>query len=283
VERWPAGRLNRRARARVEFLEGSLRTGAAPLVEFQTITSGRVARAEAIARMEKLVAAHPEFALADRALFWLGQALIETGREADGTARWDELARRFPSSEWRIRAEKARADRLLERGHPLAARRIFESLAGRPEPLARAFAEAGLAQSQSALRRTVLYLASLAYFALFLAAHAFFFVRLRERPRLPLELVFYLPVATLFCLAGATENVAIGVATLLIAAGGGLILFSALSLASARQKKSPLTPKSIALHATLSALAALAVAYSAIHATRLTDLVLETLKMGPER
>jgi TolA-binding protein len=285
LERWPNGRLSRRAKTRVDFLSQSLRTGAEPLVEFQAITSGVSARppAESIARMEQLLAKHPDFALADRSLFWLGQALADAGRHADALPRWEELARRFPSSEWTVRAIKAKGDLLLRTGHPLDARRVFESLASRPDMLARAFAEEGLRQAKSVLVLRTLFFVSLGYLALFLLAHVVLFVRLRERPKLHAELLYYLPVAALFSIAGATENVSIGITTTSIAAGGAVILFATVSLAGAQAKQKPLTRLSVALRGGAAALAALALAFAAIHATRLTELVLETLKMGPER
>ena len=75
-----------------------------------------------IARMEELLQKWPDFALADRALFWLGQRLAEERRSDDAVARFAEVERRFPSSEWALRAKKARADLLLSRGHPFVAR-----------------------------------------------------------------------------------------------------------------------------------------------------------------
>src|SRR5262249_27027877 len=152
----------------------------------------------------KLLAAHPDFPLADRALYWLGTTYAAERRPAEAEARFLAIETRFPSSEWAARAKKARGDLYLRRGHPYQARAIFAELAESPDPIARAAGREGLAAVSSALRRWVAFAASLLYLLGFVGAHLF---RLRGRSlRAPSELIYFGPVAALFVLAGATEN-----------------------------------------------------------------------------
>jgi len=65
-----------------------------------------------------------------------GQRLAEERRWDEAMTRFAELERRFPSSEWALRAKKARADILLGRGHPFRARAIYRELAAAADPVA---------------------------------------------------------------------------------------------------------------------------------------------------
>jgi len=285
VERYPQSRLERRARVRVEFLSSSLRTGEAPLREYQEILNGFSKRppAESIARMEKLIAEHPDFALADRALYWLGATLAAERRDGEAEARFREAERRFPSSEWAGRAKKARGDLALKGGHPLEAQRIFAELhASAGDPLTRAAAQEGLTGARTAVRRLVEMALALALLAAYLGYHVVALARRKWR-RVPGEALYYAPVAALFVLAAATENRAIGWATFGIAAGGGAIVWLSSALSAARFAEGPMRPTERTLRIAASALAVCAVVLIAVQATGLTDLVIETLRWGPER
>jgi TolA-binding protein len=285
-------RLERRARARVDFLSSSLRTGEAPLREYQDVLANFSTRppAESIARMERLLAAHPDFALADRALYWLAGTLAAQHRDADALARWDELTRRFPSSEWTGRGQKARGDFLLARGHPYAARAVFEALRAHPtDALARAAADEGLRNVHTALTRLAEALVAGAYLLAFVVAHVWWLVRRKRLARVPIEALYYAPVALVFVLAAATENRAIAWATFAIAAGGGVVVWlsGAASAARERERESEgagaMRGRERFARAAAAAVAVAAVMLLAVHATGLTDLVIETIQSGPER
>ena len=280
--RYPQSRLARRARTRETFLQSSLRTGAQPLAEYQRILAeGARDPQAAILAMEQLLAAHPDFALTDRALFWLGSRLVEAGRERDGVARYLELERRFPSSEWARRSMKARADLLLSHDQTREARGLYLTLSRSSDPIARAGGVEGLrAVGTSRLRRALL-VASLIYLALFFAFHLI--VGRRRLWPLPTELLYYLPVAGLFAAAGVTENALIGWATTGLAAGGALVTWSVAASTGARLERGPIGGLERLLRASALALAVLAVAFVAVQWSGLTDLVLETMRNGPER
>jgi len=283
VERYPSNRLSLRARARRDFLRRSLSTGAAPLAEYQDILLryGTRAPSESAARMEKLLAAHPDFALAEQARLWLARAALRERRFDEAARRFAEVAARAPSSEAGREARKGMADAALAAGHRREARRLYLALAADVD---RATAEAGRLGAREAERALVAYgffVAALAYLALFLAACAW-----QARRRLahaPFELKFYLPVAALFVLAAATENRAIGVATAAIAAGGALVVWFGGAATAARLARGPLPVVARLLRAAATALAVGAVAFATVHATSLADLVVETMRNGPDK
>lgn len=283
--RYPSNRLARRARTRADFLQRSLSTGEAPLREYDDILAGatRRPRAESRARMEALLARHPDFALADRALFWLGQRYAEARDWKAAEARFAAVEQRFPSSEWASRAKKARADLILAAGHPFAARVLYRELAASSDPLARSAGDEGLAAAATWVRRAVLVVAASLYLFLFAAL----LVRgIRPRRRLvrpPLEVLYYAPVAALFVAAAATENRAIGLATFGIALGGAALVWLSSAASIARLERGPLPMRGRVLRALAVLLAVGALVYLSLQATGLTDIVIETFRSGPER
>src|SRR5207253_6018472 len=148
-------------------------TGEGPLREYDDILAQASTRPrpESRQRMLDLLQRHPDFALADRALFWLGQQLAEDRQWAAAQARFLELESRFPSSEWGLRAKKSRADILLSRGHPMRARALYRELTGARDPLARSAGQEGLADSVSWIVRAILVVVALLYLVAFALVH----------------------------------------------------------------------------------------------------------------
>jgi TolA-binding protein len=54
----------------------------------------------AIRLYQGLLRNHPDFARLDQVLFMLGRALAAVGRHDEATAAYEELARRFPTSQY---------------------------------------------------------------------------------------------------------------------------------------------------------------------------------------
>ncbi|MCX5746452.1 MAG: hypothetical protein NT062_28580, partial [Proteobacteria bacterium] len=101
--------------------------------------------------------------------------------------------------------------------------------------------------------------------------------RARQRPRLPTELLFLAPVAAVLVGVSFTAHRLIAPAVLTISAGG--LVLAALSgaildLARSRGR--------IALHAVLSTIAIVALVYIALMRDNLFDMLLETIRFGPE-
>ena len=283
--RYPSSRLSRRARTRADFLARSLSTGEEPLREYDAILAGAASssRAGSRARMEALLSKWPDFALADRALYWLGQRYSDERRWDEAMARFAELERRFPASEWALRAKKARADILLSRGHPFGARAIYRGLIATSDTVARSAGHEGMADSVRWIARAI----GVVVCILYLVAFAWLQVRAvvpRARLRkLPLELVYYAPVALLFVVAALTENRAIGLATTGIAVGGAALVWITSLAFAARLDRAPMSRAARLGRVVAVALAVGALVFLAVQATGLTDVVVETVRSGPER
>ena len=119
--RYPSSRLSRRARTRADFLKSSLTTGAGPLAEYESIMNGLDPRDKpaAISRMEQLLAQHPDFSLADRALFWLGNSYAQAHDDRRATERL--RARRAALSVERVGAARQKSARRSTAGAPPSA------------------------------------------------------------------------------------------------------------------------------------------------------------------
>jgi tetratricopeptide (TPR) repeat protein len=294
--KYPSNRLARRARTRSDFLGHSLATGEAPLREYDAIINGGSnsgtggstgagarASAEARTRMERLLTAHPDFALADRALYWLGQAYLDAHDETRANASFVACETRFSAGEWAPRCKKARADVLLGHGRPFAARALYRELAASSDPLARSSGVEGLADSFLWIGRTLGVAVAVAYLLLFFALELRAIRPLRRLATTPTELLYYGPVALLFVVAALTENRLIGAATAILAVGGGLIVWIAASGYEARLERGAMGSVERLRRAATVALAVVGLMFLAVQTTGLTDLVVETLKWGPER
>lgn len=289
LARAPHSRLALRARARLDFLDANLKTGAEPLAEYQRILYGFAARPplESAARMAALVEAHPDFALADKALLWLAGTLAREGRREEAERRYLEVESRFPGGESWALGRKGRAELRLLGGHPFEARALYRSIleskaAEAPGP-AQDAARAGLDAAEAAIRRLAGLALALAYLAGVVVVLLVSARPLRWPRPMPAELVFYAPVAGLFVLCGATENRSILIATLLLATGGGVLLAASSLSTMRRLARGPLGPAAGIARALAIALAAAALLYAAVYMAGITDLVVETLRSGPDR
>jgi TolA-binding protein len=283
--KYASSRLSRRARTRADFLGRSLSTGEEPLREYDAILGGAAQRppAESRARMEALLQKWPSFALADRALFWLGQRLAEERRWAEAQAKLLEIERRFPASEWALRAKKARADIILSRGHPFVARALYRQLQASSDAVARSAGNEGMSDSTSWIVRAILVAVSIAYLFGFAVAHLRTVQPRARLRRVPIELLYYAPVAALFVIAALTENRAIGLATTGIAIGGAIVVWLTSLAFAARLERGPMSLGARAGRAAAVVVAVCALGFLAVQATGLTDIVVETFRAGPER
>lgn len=281
VARYPTSRLAPRARARAAFLDEGLRTGAAPLAAYLHVLSGYAGRppVESVRLMEQLVDAHPDFALADRALLWLAAQALHAGNTDDATRRFLDVERRFPGTPAWAEARKGRADVALASGHPMAARALYRSMAGAAGVDANlaAVARDGAARAETMLRRRIGLALALTYLVSWLV------LTLRRARRsaggrrsVPTELLYYLPVAAIFVVGGAGARVA--KATLILAAGGALIVYA---FGAAARTTSTVTRRRWALRVLGLMGAVAALFYTAIQQSGLMEVLLETLRHGP--
>jgi hypothetical protein len=100
---------------------------------------------------------------------------------------------------------------------------------------------------------------------------------------MPIELTYYLPVAALFVAAALTENRAIGIATSAIAVGGAVVVWLTSLGWAARLDRGPMSRLARAARVVAVSVAVVALMFLAVQATGLTDVVLETIRTGPER
>jgi hypothetical protein len=234
--------------------------------------------------MERLIAAHPDFAHADRARLWLAENALQADDPVTAERYYRQVEEHAPGTATAREATLGRATALLAQGRPLAARDLYQALLRAPEAATRAAAGRGLATAEQQLLRQAGFIAALLYLLGYLGAQLWA-ARGGLWP-LPLELKFYLPVASLFLLAALSARDSVLPALALIACGGALVTW----LAGAASRRALLqgAPRTIALRsATLRlvtmALAILALAYAALHATHLVDFLIETLRYGPDR
>lgn len=286
LERYPNHRLALRAQARRDFLATGLRSGASPLAEYQDILRSYATRprADSVARMERLIAAHPDFAHADRARLWLAESALQADDPAAAERHYREVEEHAPSTATAHEATLGRAAALLAQGRPLAARDLYQALLRAPESTTRAAAGRGLDTAEQQLLRQAGFIAALLYLLGYLGAQLWT-ARGGLWP-LPLELKFYLPVAGLFLLAALSARDSVLPALALIACGGALVTWLAgaagrRALSQGTNRTS--TVRGAALRLVAMALAILALAYAALHATHLVDFLIETLRYGPDR
>jgi TolA-binding protein len=287
LARYPNRRASRRAEIRARFLEQALRTGEAPLAEYERILGGFPTRSksESIRLMEALLAREPGFALADRAAYWIGSVYLQERRADDALAAFARVEARYPRSDWAQRARQARGDILAARGDAAGARRAYEAIVRGADPRAAAVAAAALARLRTQVWRARL--AAAAGLAVLLAL-ALLAVAVRRVGRgllaVPVEVKLYLPAAALFVLLAWRENPALGRA--LAELGGATAVGLHLLVHFVRQAAARPGRRRLARGLALAAGVALfvgAAGYVAVHRAGLTTMLVETMHSGPER
>src|SRR6478609_3245825 len=103
-------------------------------------------------------------------------------------ARFAELERRFPSSEWALRAKKSRADILLSRGHPFVARALYRELIDHGDAVARSAGHEGMSDSVAWIARAIAIVVCVLYLIAFAWLQLRAVVPRARLRRVPLEL-----------------------------------------------------------------------------------------------
>lgn len=225
---------------------------------------------QARAEVARFCAEHARLHLDARAHEWLGRA-AEEDHAFDEAVREYEAARRG-SGPAVGRATRAEAELQLRRGKLDAASTLYDALSALDDPVARLAATDGRAGLARAHRLRTIGRCAIAWLALYLAI-----VGWRARRTLwppPIEARFIVPVAALFAVGALTQNRSIVVAVGTIALGSVVLLW----LAGAAQTARRSVPIALAAVVAIGALA-----FIVIRATELTQLVIETITMGPDR
>lgn len=296
---YPQSRLAGRARHRAEALRAALGPdgrNAAAVAEWNAILYGFASRprAESIARAEKLLAEYPDFAAAPRVTYWLGTQHELERRHDEALARYREVQRRWPESEWAVRARRGEGDVYLERGELDAAEKVYRSLAtvAGDDAAERRIAEEALARVHRArwLRRAQLAAHAVLAILLVLAAATARAVAgswrtaLRALRRPPAEVVYLAPVLALFVAAALTDHETLYRAVAQVAGGGLAVAWlSGALLEAARARFGRVTPRRAFAHAVAAALAVVCLVYVAVTREDLIGRLVETFRHGPER
>jgi hypothetical protein len=165
----------------------------------------------------------------------------------------------------------------------LVARAIYRELIAHGDAVARSAGYEGMSDSVAWIARAIAVVVCVLYLLAFAWLQVRAVVPRARLLRVPLELLYYLPVAVLFVAAALTENRAIGLATSVIAVGGaGVVWLTSLGY-SARLERGPMTAGARAGRIAAVTLAILALVFLAVQVTGLTDIVIETFRSGPER
>ncbi len=278
VANHPDSRLIRRTESRIAQLSVSLQSGAAQLVRFQTILRTTSDRSpERATQLQALLTDVPQFALADQVMYLLlDGAIRQEAPEPAIVSHMTRLVTNFPHSDFCARGQQVYAEHLVRSGRYGDARRVYLQLGDRQEPLWQKTATDGLsALAEAERRRLIAATGGLTLLGSMLG------IALRRRRELwppPLEVAYYLPVGLFFVLVASLLQGAQFARPLLVLLLGGV----ALCWLSAAAARSTLRPRSLVLGTLWRGGLAALLCYLAIERQGLLELVLETLRNGPE-
>ncbi|HWN69100.1 MAG TPA: tetratricopeptide repeat protein, partial [Haliangium sp.] len=228
-----------------------------------------------------------------RALLWLAEIHRRAGRNHDALARYLQIARDWPTSDEAVHAWRGAGDMAVRLGHFAEAERHYRSMPVTSPAALRSRDDALAELARSRLRERV----HVACFAILAAVLLGLLASLRQvtgsaraslraLARVPTEVVFMLPIAALLTAGSFTGHESIGPAVTLVCAGGvalawlsGAGLDAARAHASTAQPRRRLRPLA---HAAAVALAVIALCYIALHRGHLVDMILETVRFGPD-
>lgn len=306
---YPDSRVSLGAERRLAHLRAAMGpgdAGAAALAEMNDILFGHAGRpeAESIARMEALVARNPKWPGAVEAWSWLGDAYARAGRTSDALAALDRVITGWPASDEAFQALgraaqlAARAGRFDAADGYVAAMylRLRPGQAGAPlsaggqqgqvDPArVHSWEDARALVARERLRAR-LYLASQLVFALlFLGLLASIGLgagspraALRALVRPPIEVIYMLPVAGVLCASSLTGFNEIAPAVAIIA-GAGVVIAWLNGVAIRLHRKRRLL---VAAHALAAVIGVIAACYIAVHRNRLLDMIVSTVRFGPD-
>lgn len=295
VERHPHSRPSLAASRRAADIERQLDPGGrsdAALARFTEILQAFSASNElaSIAAAEALLAEHPAWSGTPRALLWLAEIHRRAGRTEDALARYLQAARDWPDSEENAHAWRGAGDMAARLDHFDEALRYYHSMPVTvpAQQRSRDDALAALARDRWRARLLAACFALVALVFLGLLAslrHAAGSARasLRALARAPTEALYMLPIAALLLAAAFTGHEAIAPAVAIMC-GGALALawLSGAALDCARSRVAGRHRLRVLAHTAAVSLAVLALCYIAVQRGHLVDMLLETVRFGPE-
>lgn len=293
TERYPDSRTALAASRRLSILETDLgpdNAGAEALARFIDIQQQfwRRSEPESIAMMEQVLADYPNWSGAPRAVLWLGNIHQRAGRLSRAAAYYQQVLDDWPDSEYVYRALRGAGDTALLRDRFDEAEDFYGRLpaSGAPD---RTLNRADALYDVERMRlRAQIYLGAFALLGLIAIALTLSLrnaagsnaaaVRALWPP--PTEVLFMVPIAALLIGAGYSDFYAIGPAVAIVTIGGIAVTWlSGAALAAAPQPCGPLRASG---HVIGSLTAVLALCYIALHRGHLLDLLIETVRFGPD-
>ncbi len=250
---------------------------------------------DSIAVAEQLLSEYPDWHGRARLQLWLAGVHQRGGRHRRALDYYLAAAAVAKATQNRddelFSAYRGAGDAAAALGRFDTAERYYRLMPVGGDPARQRSFEDALADLDRARMRTMLYRVSLALIAvvvlvllvsLRLAAGSIA-ASWRALRRPSVETVFMAPIAALLIAASLTAHYAIAPAVTIISLGGIAITWlSGAGLAAGRRSRRGLGPWRRLLHALLTALAVVAICYVAVHRNRLIDMIIETVRFGPD-
>lgn len=296
----PSSRTALAARRRAESLRAGLGPegrGADALARFGEILLhfNRHGEAESLAMAEHLLNENPEWVGRSRVLGWMGDVHLRAGRHARALELYVSAAAAAPpgetGDEQRWAAYRGAGDAALAAGRFDEAERYYRSmLTAGDASRARALDDALERVARQRLRAT-LYQLSFAVLALVVFGFGVLLrssadgwrAGLRCLARVPTEVIFMVPIAGLLVVASLTAHYAIAPAVFIICLGGLAITWlSGAGLAAAHARARGAGRIRPWVHIVLAVAGVLALSYIALHHNRLIDMIVDTVRFGPD-
>lgn len=266
------------------------------LARFTDILQGFPERGEhaSLELAAALLAEHPSWSGVPRVLLWIAGVHQRAGRLDEAFAYYqraaDAAAATADADEHRFAAYRGAGDVEAARGRFEAAARYYRMMPTAGDPgLTRARDDLLAALTRDRLRARIHDIA----WAVLLAVALLLVVSLRHGAgswrdawRIvrvpPIEVIFMLPIAAVLVAASLTAHYAIFPAVIIICVGGVAVTWLSGAGLAAAAVMGRRTRLRALVHAGAAALAVIALCYAAIHHNRLIDMIIETVRFGPD-
>ena len=243
--------------------------------------------AESVGIVEALVIDHPTWPGRARALVWLATLHHRRGEWKQAARRYDEAAAAAKDPELQFEALLGAGTVAIRTGRFRDADARFSRLPYDGAPGRKRARDDAFKRLERAKLRAGLYVASFVVLGVLLLGLLFSLRRSagswpaagKALWRPPVEVIYMAPVAAIFVGASFTAHYAIAPAVVIVCCGGLCVTWlSGAGLRAAGNRVARLA----LVHAVVSFGAVLALSYIALHRNRLIDMLIETVRFGPD-
>ena len=297
---YPDSRTALAARRRAQAIDQAIGTdgqGAQALARFTDILQHFSERGEreSLAMADQLLREHADWSGRTAMLSWIAAVHHRNGRFAEALSWYRRAAEVAPESENArealVEAYRGAGDAALALGHFDTAEELFRQMPVADDQSLQRSLDDALERVERGRLRAALYQLSFAvliaialvFLALWRSACGSFRHVVRDAWRPPQEAIFMLPIAGLLMAASLTAHYAIAPAVAIICIGGLAVTWlSGGGLRAARARPQGSGRWRPLAHASASASAVLALTYIALHHNRLLDMIIQTVRFGPD-